>query len=260
MDVRKAYPYLIPGFHAVREAIIHKRLTLAEIWILRGRSSARIKEIGRMAQAKGIVVKYQGAEVFSRDFPDLAHQGIVGLCKIFEYAQIDELIKHAVNANGRGLLVMADHITDEGNLGSLMRTAAYFNAHGLILPKDRSAGVTARLLKRSAGASVHLPIARIVNLVRGIDLLKKNGFWVVGASGKGAISVFDFDWKRDLVLVLGNEKRGLGKEVWRKCHEVVAIPAPGKIESLNVGVAAGVILSEIIRQRGVARTKAGKCG
>jgi len=241
---------VIPGFHGVRDALSHGPGWIKEIWIAEGKKTARTAEIIRMAGDQKIPVRLKKGADLSRLLPDIAHQGIVALAEKFTYLDVNHLIDVSLNHKDRGLLIAADHITDEGNLGSLIRTAAFFGVHGLILPKKRSAAVSAQVLKRSSGAYVHLPVARVVNLGRSLDLLKDKGFWIIGASGGGSESIYQFDWKRDLVLVLGNEQRGLSRSVQERCHQIVGIPTTGPVESLNVGVAGGVILSEIFRQRG----------
>jgi 23S rRNA (guanosine2251-2'-O)-methyltransferase len=180
-------------------------------------------------------------------FPDLSHQGIVGVAEEFVYTDLEQLVQS--RPQNQGLLIALDHITDEGNLGAIIRTCVFFGAQGLILPKDRSAGMTAGALKRSSGLYIHLPISRVVNLARSLELLKKEGFWIIGAAGESQCTVYDFDWNREVVLVLGNEERGLSESVKKVCDQVVGIPACGRAESLNVAVAGGVILSEIVRQR-----------
>ena len=246
----KKTPHVIPGFHGVRDALSHGPGWIKEIWIAEGKKTARTAEIIRMAEDQKIPIRLKKGVELSRLLPDIAHQGVVALAEKFTYLDLNHLIDVSLNHKDRGLLIAADHITDEGNLGSLIRTAAFFGVHGLILPKKRSAAVSAQVLKRSSGAYVHLPVARVVNLGRSLDLLKDKGFWIIGASGGGSESIYQFDWKRDLVLVLGNEQRGLSRSVQERCHQIVGIPTTGPVESLNVGVAGGVILSEIFRQRG----------
>jgi 23S rRNA (guanosine2251-2'-O)-methyltransferase len=242
-------PYLIPGFHGVREALAHGPVWIKEVWIAEGKKTARTEEIIRIAEERKIPIRLRRGPELSQLLPDIAHQGFVALAEKFTYSDVDHLIDISLKNKDQGLLIAADHITDEGNLGSLIRTAAFFGVHGLILPKKRSAAVSAQVLKRSSGAYVHLPIARVVNLGRALDVLKGNGFWIIGASGESRESIYRFDWKRDLVLVLGNEQRGLTRTVRDCCHQLVGIPVSGHVESLNVGVAGGVILSEIFRQR-----------
>ena len=224
-------------------------MRIRELWIVDGKTSRRTEELLRLAREKQIPVVRKKRETLSFLVPDTAHQGVVALSDGFRYADLASVIRASQEAPGRGLLVAADHITDEGNLGALIRTAAFFGAHGLILPKDRSAGVSPGVLKRAAGAVARLSVVKAVNLGRVLDFLEKKGFWIVGASGDGPASVYRFDWRRDLVLVLGNEQRGMGRLIRRRCHEVVRVPSPGGVESLNVAVAGGVILSEIFRQR-----------
>lgn len=173
----------------------------------------------------------------------------MALSEKFTYFDIEDLIQASLKGPGYALIVAADHITDEGNLGSLIRTAAFFGANGLVLPKDRSAKVTVTVSKRSAGAFIHLPVAQVVNLGRTLHLLDKEGFWIIGASEEGPESIYSFDWRRHLILVLGSEDRGLSRTVRDRCHQIVSIPRFGPVESLNVSVASGVILYEIARQR-----------
>jgi 23S rRNA (guanosine2251-2'-O)-methyltransferase len=241
--------YMIPGIHSVREALIDKRADIVELWIDKDKDSARIKEIIDMAKMKGVPVFYKRAHILDDIMPGTAHQGIVAIAMEYPYLELDGLIDASQNATGYALLIVADHITDEGNLGAIIRTAVFFGAHGLILPKDRSAKITHNVMKRSAGAYVKLPIARVVNLIRALDVLNKKGFWIIGAAGESTESIYNFDWKRDLVLVLGSEDRGLSRSVRNKCHQILGIPAAGRLNALNVSVAAGVILSEIVRQQ-----------
>lgn len=209
-----------------------------------------MEEILRIAQEKGIPVHLKKIEVFEQNLADLNHQGIAALAEGFAYADLNRVIQDSLSTRGHALLLGADHITDEGNLGALMRTAAFFGVRGLILPKDRSAHVTGRVRKRSSGAYAYLPVARVVNLSRALDQMEKQGFWIIGAAEEGSVSLYEFDWKRDLILILGSEDRGISRSVRKRCHELVMIPSPGSLGTLNVSVAGGIILSEIVRQRG----------
>jgi len=233
----------------VREALRKGQIPITALWIAEGKRSARAKEILQIAEERGVPVQFKKGLVLDQFLPGIAHQGIVALAEEFVYLDFDTLVHRSLDAPEPALLVAADHITDEGNLGALIRTAAFFRAHGLILPKDRSAKVTERVRKRSAGAYVHLPVARVVNLGRALDELDKRGFWIIGAAGEALESIYPFDWNRDLVLVLGSEERGLSRLVRNRCHQLVSIPSFGQVASLNVSVAGGIILSEIARQR-----------
>jgi 23S rRNA (guanosine2251-2'-O)-methyltransferase len=238
---------LIPGFHGVREAITGGHARIREIWVAEGKKTLRAGEILQMAKEKNIPVKIKKNEELSRSLPGISHQGIVALVEGFSYCELSRLMD--TRPKNQALLIALDHITDEGNMGAIIRTAVFFGANGLIIPKDRSAGITANVVKRSSGAWMHLPIARVVNLGRALDTLNKNGFWIIGTSGEGRESIYNFDWNRDIVLVLGNEQKGLSQSVDKRCHEIVGIPVSGPAESLNVAVACGVILSEVTRQR-----------
>jgi len=226
---------------------------IEELWIAEGKNSARIKEILRIADNKGIHVFFKKGPFLDNLLPGISHQGIVALTEKFSYINLDDLIDTSINRPGYALLIVADHITDEGNLGALIRAGAFFGSHGLILPKDRSAKVTQKVRKRSSGAYVHLPVAMVVNLSRALDILNKKGFWIIGAAGESAESIYQFDWGRDTVLILGSEDRGLSHSIRSRCHQMVSIPSSGRLDSLNVSVAGGIILSEIVRQRNLIK-------
>jgi 23S rRNA (guanosine2251-2'-O)-methyltransferase len=239
----------------VKETLLKGQIKINELWIAEGKRSARAKEILQMAEDRGVPVRFKKGVLFDQSLPGIAHQGIVALAEEFTYLDFNALIEMSLEAPEHALLVAADHITDEGNLGALIRTAAFFGSHGLILPKDRSAKVTKKVTKRSAGSYVHLPISRIVNLGRALDVLDGKGFWIIGAAGEAPETIYKFDWNRPLVLVVGSEERGLSRMVRKRCHQLVSIPSYGRVESLNVSVACGIILSEIIRKRGTGINK-----
>ena len=240
---------LIPGLQATREAIMSGTIEISEIWIRSGRRDGRVKEIQRLAKNCCIPVLFKRGKELDLLLPGVAHQGIVAFAQRFNYVDLDHIIQASSKDSGHALILVADHITDEGNLGALIRAAAFFKAHGLVLPRDRSAKITENVLKRSAGSSLYVPITRVVNLGRALDTLDKKGFWIIGAAGEGPESIYRFDWNRDLVLILGSESKGLSRSVRDRCHQLVRIPAAGPVDSLNISTAGGVILSEIVRQR-----------
>lgn len=233
--------------------MVQGRVGIREIWIATGKKPGRVRDILQIAKEHDIPISFKKASELSRLVPDVAHQGIVAVAEEFGYSDLDQIIVVSLQERGHAILIVADHITDEGNLGALIRTGAFFGVHGLIIPEDRSARVSARVFKRSSGGYLHLPIAKVVNIGRTLDLLKKKGFWIIGASGEASTSIYRFDWNRDLALVLGNEKSGLSIPARKRCHDIVSIPSLGPVESLNVSVSGGIILSEIVRQRGVER-------
>ncbi len=231
------------------ETLQEGRIRIDELWISKEKKSPRVREILHMAEERGIPVHFKKGPTLDSLLPGIAHQGIVALTGEFTYFDLDQIIDTSLHDPAHALIVAADHITDGGNLGALIRTAVFFGAHGLVLPKDRSASVSERVRKRSSGAYVHLPVARVVNLGRTLDTLIKKGFWIIGAAGESPESIYQFDWNRDLVLVLGSEGRGLSRSAISRCHQLVGIPSYGHVDSLNISVAGGIILSEIVRQR-----------
>jgi len=233
--------------------LVQGRVGIREIWIATGKKPGRIRDILQIAKEHDIPISFKEASELSRLFPDVAHQGIVAVAEEFGYSDLNQIIEASLQEGGHAILIVADHITDEGNLGALIRTGVFFGVHGFIIPGDRSARVSPRLFKRSSGAYLHLPIVKVINIGRTLDLLKKKGFWIIGASGEASTSIYRFDWGRDLVLVLGNEKSGISRTARKRCHEIVSIPSLGPVESLNVSVSGGIILSEIVRQRGEER-------
>ena len=241
---------MIPGFHAVRETLLKAPETLREVWVGVSRKGARAEEIAGLCAEKRVPVQFKELPELEAAAPGTSHQGFIAFAQTFSYTAIEDLIDTSRRTPGRALLIVADHITDEGNLGALVRTAVFFGVQGLILPKDRSAQITGKLLKRTSGAFSSLAVAQVVNLGRALDLLEEAGFWIIGAAGEAEESIFRFDWDRDVVLVLGSESKGLSHSVRDRCHALVRIPGSGQVESLNVSVACGVILSEIVRQRG----------
>lgn len=229
------------------------RIRVHELWVARGKLPGRIEQLIEIARERNIAVRFKEASELLRLFPNIAHQGVVALAEKFAYTGLDRIIEISRKGKGRALLIAADHITDEGNLGALIRTSLFFGAHGLIIPKDRSAGITPNVLKRSSGACTYLPIARVVNMGRALDILDREGFWIIGTASEAPRTIYQFDWDRDLLLVLGNEEKGLSRSVRNRCHQEVSIPSEGNMPSLNLAVAGGVFLSEIIRQRSLVK-------
>jgi 23S rRNA (guanosine2251-2'-O)-methyltransferase len=220
-----------------------------EIWIGEGKRGTRPDEVLRLARDKSIPVSIRKQNDIKCLIPGINHQGILAFAEGFAYLDLEALVDSASVGQGSRLILAADHITDEGNLGALMRTSVFFGVQGLILPKDRSARITGKLLKRTSGAFAALPVVQVVNLRRALDALRDKGFWIIGAAGEGRVSIYDFDWERDTILVLGSESKGLSRSVRQGCDALVRIPGAGALESLNVSVAGGIILAEINRRR-----------
>jgi 23S rRNA (guanosine2251-2'-O)-methyltransferase len=240
---------IIYGINAVTEALRHGT-GMVELFLARGKRIGRVREILDLARAKGIPIRVKDRVHLDSISKSSSHQGIVAVVGTYAYCTVDTLMDMAFSGKSKGLLMVADHIMDPGNLGSLIRTAEFFGVQGLIIPKDRSASVTDIVHKRSAGGTTYLPVARVVNLARVLGRMADQGLWIVGAEGKGDTPIWEFDWDRDTAIVLGSEAKGLSRVVRDRCHHLVRIPRLGHLESLNVSVAAGIILYEISRQRG----------
>lgn len=242
-------PQIISGLNAVKENLRQGK-GIVELLIAKGKKIERLREILDIATQRKIPVRFKDRLYLDKISPDFPHQGVIAILSRYSYHHLDDLVEYTIANKSNGLLIATDHITDTGNLGSLIRTAEFFGAQGLILPKDRSASITDAVHKRSAGGSAYLPVAKVVNLARTLKQLAEKNFWIVGASGESSTNIYEFDWNRDLVLVVGNEGKGLSRVVKEQCHHLVSIPRLGYLTSLNVSVAAGIILSEIVRQRG----------
>jgi 23S rRNA (guanosine2251-2'-O)-methyltransferase len=245
----KGRPDIIPGYHAVREALLKGFPRAESLWIVRGKRSGRIEEVLLLARRQEIPVVEVRASDLERLAPGVAHQGVALSVEEFIYTPLEDAIEEPMAVSDARLFLALDHITDEGNFGAILRTAAFFGVEAVVIPKDRSARVTPAVLKRSSGAHSSVAVSRVVNLNRALSHLKNAGFWIMGAAGGSKLSVYDFDWRLPVTVVLGNEQKGLGEVVRKNCDGLISIPGSGAVESLNVSVAAGVVLSEIVRQR-----------
>jgi 23S rRNA (guanosine2251-2'-O)-methyltransferase len=182
--------------------------------------------------------------------PGRVHQGVVGLCREYRYRDLEDLIAHRMPNAPHALVVLLDSVTDPQNLGSIIRTAHCCGANGVVIPADRAAAVTPAVVKASAGAIQHLPVARVVNLGRAIDTLKEQGFWIYGAEAGAALDMRGPDYAGPVGLVMGSEGQGLRPLIRKKCDFLISIPMRGQVASLNVSVATGVILYEILGKWG----------
>jgi 23S rRNA (guanosine2251-2'-O)-methyltransferase len=177
------------------------------------------------------------------------HQNVVGLIKETQYADLGEILSQWRKEGTKALLLILDGIQDPQNFGSLIRTALGCGVHGMIIPKDRAVGITPSVVKASAGAALHLPIARVVNIATTVDTLKKEGIWVYGASGEAKDLIYNVDLNIDLAIVIGAEEKGIRPLVKKKCDRLFSIPMKGPISSFNASVSGGMILYEVMRQR-----------
>jgi 23S rRNA (guanosine2251-2'-O)-methyltransferase len=197
---------------------------------------------------QGVAVRFVGRDELDRMAGNNGHQGVVAVTSAKQYNDLDDVI--AAKRGQYSLVVVLDGIEDPHNLGAILRTADAAGADGVVIPERRAVGVTATVTKASAGASEHLPVAKVTNIARTLEDLKSKNLWTVGLDERGKQAYDSIDYNMDCAIVLGAEGKGLHDLVARKCDYLVSIPMLGKVPSLNVSVAAGVVLYEVVRQRG----------
>ena len=239
--------FTIEGRNAVIEAYRAGR-PIDKLFILDGCQDGPILTIKREAKAKQTPVKFVTKERLDQLSETGKHQGVIAYAAAYEYATVEEILDNARQKGEAPFLFLLDNIEDPHNLGAIIRTANLAGAHGVIVPKNRAAGLTAVVAKTSAGALNFTPVARVTNLAKTIEELKKEGIWFVCAD-MGGTTMYDLNLKGPIGLVIGNEGEGVGRLVKEKCDMVASIPIKGDIDSLNASVAAGVLAYEIVRQR-----------
>ena len=240
---------IIYGIHPVEEALKSSHLQFEKILISTQKPHPPIQSILDLAKRRYVAVAFTTKEVLEQMTHGGIHQSVVGILKEIPYADIGEILSNWKKEKQKALLLILDGIEDPQNLGSLIRTALGCGAHGIIVPKHRATGITPVVVKASAGASAHLPIARVVNIVATIDALKREGIWVYGASGEAKELIYNLDLNIDVAIVIGAEGKGIRPLVKKKCDSLFSIPAKGPISSFNASVSGGMILYEVMRQR-----------
>jgi 23S rRNA (guanosine2251-2'-O)-methyltransferase len=241
---------VIYGINPLLEVLLSHPAMLDKIVVADGRGGADVRKILSLAHEHGIPVEFGGRERLEKLAPRQVHQGVAAVCRAHAYATVDEVIAHRHERSKYDLVVLLDSVTDPQNLGSIIRTAHCCGANGMIIPENRAASITASVSKASAGAAHYLPTAMVVNLVRTIEYLKERGFWVYGADAEAQMNIQAPDYEGNIALVLGSEGRGIRPLIRKKCDFLIAIPLRGQVSSLNVSVASGVILFEILRKWG----------
>ena len=239
--------FTIEGRNAVIEAYRAGR-PIDRLFLLDGCQDGPVVTIRREAQKHGTPVKYVSRERLDQMSSTGKHQGVIAYGAAYEYAQVEDILQAAKEKGEPPFLFVLDNIEDPHNLGAIIRTANLAGAHGVIIPKNRAAGLTATVAKTSAGALNFTPVARVTNLARTMEELKKEGIWFVCAD-MGGTRMYDLDLTGPIGLVIGNEGEGQGKLVRKSCDLTASIPMKGDIDSLNASVAAGVLAYEIVRQR-----------
>ncbi|MEX2356587.1 MAG: 23S rRNA (guanosine(2251)-2'-O)-methyltransferase RlmB [Thermaerobacterales bacterium] len=239
---------LITGRQPVQEAV---RAALPLLWleVARGTKGDVIQEIVAAATERDIPVKWVDRSAIDRRAGGTNHQGVIAGMAEFPYSDMDALLALAADRGEPPFILIAAEVLDPQNLGSLIRTAEGAGMHGVIIPRHRSAGVTAAVLRVSAGAAAHLPVARVTNLRRTLDELKLHGLWFAAADGSGSQTIYEADLAGPLGIVVGSEGRGIPRLVNEHCDFHLRIPMLGSVDSLNAGVAGALMIYEALRQR-----------
>lgn len=239
---------IIEGRNAVIEALRVGR-SIDKIFIAKGETDKTLGHIASKAREAGIVVVDADRRKLDSMSVTHSHQGVIALVGVNEYCSVEDILAVAEKKGEAPFVVVCDEVSDPRNLGAIIRSAECAGAHGVIIPKRRSAGLTAIVGKASAGAAEHMAIARVPNIPAVLKELKAKGLWVYGAAAGGSNGLWDTDFTGAMVLVIGSEGDGIGRLVRENCDFIVNIPMVGKINSLNASAAASVIMYEVLRQR-----------
>ena len=239
---------VLEGRNAVTEALKSGR-TIDKVFVAAGDTDRGLARLAAEAKAAGAVVNTVDRRKLDQMSVTHAHQGIIALTAAHEYATIDDMLALARERGEAPLIVICDELTDPHNLGAILRTAECAGAHGVIIPKRRSVGLTAVVAKASAGAVEDMKVAKVSNVVAAIRELKEKGVWVYGTAADGEAAMYEADLKGPAAIVIGNEGQGMSRLVGENCDQKVRIPMKGRISSLNASNAASILLYEALRQR-----------
>ncbi|HVA93441.1 MAG TPA: 23S rRNA (guanosine(2251)-2'-O)-methyltransferase RlmB [Candidatus Dormibacteraeota bacterium] len=241
----------LTGIHAVREALEANR-PLDTLIVAKGSHGNRIEELVRLARKLDIPVRFEERMQLDRTAGTREHQGVVAFVAASPMASFEDLLKPRDAHGAPGLVVLLDGVEDPQNLGAIVRTALTAGARGVVIPERRAAGLTETVARASAGALAHLPVARVKNLARAMEEMKEAGYWLVGLDERAEQCYTGVDLKVPVGIVLGGEGKGLHALTRERCDFLVSIPTTGPVRALNVSVAAGVMLFEVVRQRGAS--------
>ena len=246
-ETRPVNENLIEGRNAVMEAFRAGR-PIDKLFVLNGCQDGAVRSIVREAKKHDTIIQFVEKERLSQLSETGRHQGVVAFAAAYEYSEVEDMLRLAEEKNEDPFLILLDNIEDPHNLGAIIRTANLAGAHGVIIPKRRAVGLTATVAKTSAGALNYTPVAKVTNIVKTMEDLKKKGMWFVCAD-MGGTTMYDLNLKGSIGLVIGNEGEGVSRLVRENCDFIASIPMKGDIDSLNASVAAGVLSYEIVRQR-----------
>lgn len=239
---------IIEGRNAVIEAL-RTDTAIDKIYISKGETDKTLGHIASRARDKGIVVVEADRRKLDNMSRTHSHQGVIALAAVREYVTVKSILDSAAAKGENPLIVVCDEISDPHNLGAILRTAECAGAHGVVIPKRRSAGLTAIVAKTSAGAVSYMPVARVPNIPALLKDLKKQGVWVFGTAAEGTTPLYDADLKGPAAIIIGSEGDGMTRLARENCDFLVSIPMKGRISSLNASAAAAILLYEAVRQR-----------
>ena len=239
---------IIEGRNAVIEAL-RAGEQIDKIYLQKGETDKTLGHIASKARAAGIVVVDADRRKLDGMSRTHAHQGVIALAAVREYVSVEDILADAAAKNEKPLIVVCDEISDPHNLGAIIRTAYCAGAHGVIIPKRRSAGLTSVVAKTSAGAVSHMKVARVPNIPSLLKDLKKQGVWVFGTAADGTTGLYDADLKGPAAIVIGSEGDGMTRLAAENCDFLVSIPMKGDLNSLNASASAAILLYEAVRQR-----------
>ena len=239
---------MIEGRNALTEALKSGR-TIDKVFVAEGETDKALARLAAQAKEAGAVVVPTDRRKLDQMSPTGAHQGVMAQVAAHEYATLEDILRRAADRGEAPLLVLCDELSDPHNLGAILRTAECAGAHGVVIPKRRSVGLTAVVSKTSAGAVEYMPVARVGNMAAAIRELKENGVWVFGTAADGNTDLYHADLKGPAAIVVGNEGQGMSRLVAESCDFRVSIPMKGRIYSLNASAAAAILLYEAVRQR-----------
>src|SRR5947209_5011894 len=239
--------HYIYGINSVTEALKARGRAFEWVGMAKERHDLRLQRLIEDCRKLGIPVRFLQRSELDEMAGQVGHQGVVAVTSAKQYNDLDDVV--AAKRGEYSLLIVLDGVEDPHNLGAILRTADAAGANGVVIPERRSASVTGTVTKASAGASEHLPIAKVTNIARTVEELKDKNIWTVGLDERSAQTYDALDYKMDCALLLGGEGKGLHDLVKKKCDFLVSIPMLGQVPSLNVSVAAGVVLFEIVKQR-----------
>lgn len=241
------HEFTIEGRNAVMEAFRSGKC-IDKLFVLDGCQDGPVLSIKREAKKQDTVIRYVNKERLDQMSETGKHQGVIAYAAAYDYAEVEDIMQAARDKGEDPFILLLDNIEDPHNLGAMIRTAHLAGAHGVIIPKNRAVGLTATVARTSAGALNYLPVAKVTNLAKTIEDLKKEGLWFVCADMGGTV-MYNLNLKGPMGLVIGSEGEGVGRLVKEKCDLIASIPMKGQIDSLNASVAAGVLAYEIVRQR-----------